>query len=95
MLNQDLIEKEYPQRAEIAYFNTSAIALPPVSVKKAVKGYIDALSDTFCHNAATFHNEILEGGRKELAKLLDCSPVIPVTESHSLRRHFPLKLATV
>ena len=74
MLNQDLIEKEDPQRAEIAYFNTSAIALPPVSVKKAVKGYIDALSDTFCHNAATFHNEILEGGRKELAKLLDCSP---------------------
>lgn len=74
MLNQELIEREYPQRDKIAYLNTSAIALPPVSLRRAVKCYIDTLSDSFCHNAAIYHDQILEEGRKAIAGLLSCSP---------------------
>ena len=74
MLNYDLLKEEYPYIDDVAYFNSSAVALVPNRVKEAVNSYLDTLQQDFCHSFNKIHASIEEEARKELARLIQSEP---------------------
>lgn len=73
MLNQQLLKKEFPFMEEVAYVNSSAIALAPRRVAEAVNSYLGTLESDFCHGFNLYHDKLAQEAREEMARLIGCS----------------------